>query len=678
MTRKYLFDKMQNQDLPSFDSKLDYLENFILSYENYTDDQLKDLKQKFSLLKAAFKKKWTEAYRRQETFLVKNEKWLQGTFEIPRVSQISVGRPFKPFEECSERSKRRKTQELRGVVDKTVLLHATQTSLYSSGKRTASKILENLTKSPKRAKKYQMGYTTLQQQVPRLSPLQALSIFVEADASRRQYEIFRSADKKRYPNYKVIQQAKKDCYPVKESYRVTESCAEVNLQDLLDHTTKRLTMYLEDVLVNLNEEECISLQLLSKWGADGSQQDQFKQKIQNDASDKYIFISSFVPLQLFCGTDNKKIIWQNPTPSSPRYCRPIRMRFTKETVDITNSEINYIEESIKSLKTSDVLQGEKHFIIKHTMMFTMIDAKVCNAVTSTSSTMRCYICGATSKQFNDLTIKYNVDEDALTFGLCVLHARIRFFESILHLSYKITIQKWQIRSASEKEIVKLKKEEIQAKFREQTGLIVDVPKAGYGTTNDGNTSRRFFANPKQAADITGVDFQLIYRLKVILEAISSGQKLDLQKFADYGLQTAKLYVKLYSWHPMTPTLHKILIHGATVIEKALLPIGLLSEEAAEARNKHFRQYRQNFTRKFSREACNMDVLNRLLLSSDPLITSIRPTQKKIRSVFSKEALDMMIPAEPYHSTSETETSESSAEETEEVFSDDEPWISSSS
>lgn len=83
---------------------------------------------------------------------------------------------------------------------------------------------------------------------------------------------------------------------------------------------------------------------------------------------------------------------------------------------------------------------------------------------------------------------------------------------------------------------------------------------------------------------------------MILEAISSDQKLDLQKFAEYAFTTAKLYIKLSSWHPMTPTLHKILIHGETVIEKAMLPIGLLSEEAAEARNKHFRQYRQNFKR----------------------------------------------------------------------------------
>lgn len=97
---------------------------------------------------------------------------------------------------------------------------------------------------------------------------------------------------------------------------------------------------------------------------------------------------------------------------------------------------------------------------------------------------------------------------------------------------------------------------------------------------------------------------------------------------------------------MTPTMHKILIHGATIIEKALLPIGQLSEEAAEARNKHFRVYRQNFARKFSREHCNLDVYHRLLLSSDPLISSLRPKKTSISKSFCPEAVAMLISADP--------------------------------
>ena len=175
------------------------------------------------------------------------------------------------------------------------------------------------------------------------------------------------------------------------------------------------------------------------------------------------------------------------------------------------------------------------------------------------------------------------------------------------------------------------------------GLLVDIPKAGFGNTNDGNTSRRFFAEPEKSSLITGVDVRLIKKCKIILEALSSGHKIDIKKFETFAEETAKLYVDLYEWHPMTPTMHKILKHGANVINNAILPIGMLSEEAAEARNKHFRNYRQNYSRKISRELCNRDILNRLLLTSDPFLSSSRKYSQKKSKPFSQEALELLLP-----------------------------------
>lgn len=123
------------------------------------------------------------------------------------------------------------------------------------------------------------------------------------------------------------------------------------------------------------------------------------------------------------------------------------------------------------------------------------------------------------------------------------------------------------------------------------GLLVDFPKAGFGNTNDGNTSRRFFADPEKTSRITGLNFNIIFRFKIILEDISSGHNINIDKFKQYSSETAELYVKLYGWNPMAPTIHKILIHRPAIISHALLPIGQLSGEAAEARNKHFRLYR---------------------------------------------------------------------------------------
>lgn len=72
----------------------------------------------------------------------------------------------------------------------------------------------------------------------------------------------------------------------------------------------------------------------------------------------------------------------------------------------------------------------------------MIDGKVCNAISSTLSALRCYLCEATLKQFNqiDKIIQKELDEDHLHFGLSTLHAWI-LFKCCVHLSYKLDIKK---------------------------------------------------------------------------------------------------------------------------------------------------------------------------------------------------------------------------------------------
>lgn len=80
------------------------------------------------------------------------------------------------------------------------------------------------------------------------------------------------------------------------------------------------------------------------------------------------------------------------------------------------------------------------------------------------------------------------------------------------------------------------------------------------------------------------------------------------------------------------------MHAPNVIAHALLLIRQLSEKASEARNKHFPQHRENYSRKFSTKNYNEDIINGLLLNSDPDISSIRPRSKPNKQIMSKEAL----------------------------------------
>lgn len=124
--------------------------------------------------------------------------------------------------------------------------------------------------------------------------------------------------------------------------------------------------------------------------------------------------------------------------------------------------------------------------------------------------------------------------------------------------------------------------------------------------------------------------------------ISCGHEIDVEKFRKYALDSARYFVQKYPWYVMPPTLHKFLIHGPEIIKSVLLTIGQLTEEAQEARNKDFKNYREHHSRKCSREKSNIDVFNLLLLSSDPLITSKRKLHKKKLNILPKEAVELLM------------------------------------
>ncbi|KAJ4436046.1 hypothetical protein ANN_18673 [Periplaneta americana] len=280
--------------------------------------------------------------------------------------------------------------------------------------------------------------------------------------------------------------------------------------------------------------------------------------------------------------------------------------------------------------------------VQFSLLLTMIDGKICN-VLARSSSMKCYICGTKISQMNNLGfLQQSEDTSNFVFGLSILHAHIRFFECILHISYRLEFKKWKanVRDGS-REIMKKRKKTIQDAFRNRLGLIIDTPKPGYGTTNDGNTARTFFENTKEASEITGVDYDLISRFSVILTTISCFQNISESRFNIYCRKPAELFVKLYPCYYMPPTLHKILIHGASILKSALLPIGQLSEEAMESLNKTVRRFRQDHTRKMSRITTNFDLFHRLFLASDPLISNRRELSKKKRTQLPLQVLQLL-------------------------------------
>lgn len=509
------------------------------------------------------------------------------------------GRPAKNFEDCSDRVKRFKAADLASQYTEEHLLMASKVS--GGNVATPTYIPSSI----------------------------VLAIMMDAELTKFQYECIKNGFKNQgynfLPPYKKVAEEKAKCYP--DDMQISEKDASVSLQSLLDHTIRRLFKSRSNEEVNaMTDTSCT---LTSKWGCDGSSGHvEYNQNLSGDISDKNLLLVSMVPLSLQSTSGDE--YWRNKSPSSTRYCRPISFEFAKETKEKVLSLVQKVNRDIATLKSTEIFACGRQFSVKHNLLFTMLDGKTAQTVTNTASSAVCYICKAKPSEMNQLATisRKAVDGEACKLGLSSLHARIKFMECILHIAYNKPFQKWSALIDEHKQLKQINKLRIQQQLKERMNLRVDSVQQGTGSSNDGNTSRRFFSNPALVADITGIKEELIDRFRIILQIITCGHKINSEKFKNYTWDTAKLFVETYPWYYMPVTVHKILIHGKDIMDAAILPIGMLSEEAEEARNKDYRKYRLMFSRKCSRVATNTDIFHRLLVSSDPFITSLRHEPSK--------------------------------------------------
>lgn len=88
-----------------------------------------------------------------------------------------------------------------------------------------------------------------------------------------------------------------------------------------------------------------------------------------------------------------------------------------------------------------------------------------------------------------------------------------FYLSYLHQKNLLTLQ--AEKKDGTKDIMEERKKCIQQRFLSEMALRVDFPKHGYGSSNDGNTARRFFENIEKSSEITGITCYPFYVLMKI-------------------------------------------------------------------------------------------------------------------------------------------------------------------
>lgn len=643
-TDLFMYLKQSNLGFNYQEGLFDFVvEKCNLSLLKKDEDKLKEILRIYCL---NISKRWKSCNRTLRTFTAKNDTWLHEVFKVPDKC-ISSDQPCastsrKTFNDMSDRHKRRLTEQLQEEYSSDILLYAATKKLKSEGRTDMAAVIDYLMTNQNESRRIMAFCNNEKQSL--FSKEKCLAMLLTLDLSKSQYIQLRESSienrQNQWQSYYQVQKAKLDCYPPKDKIIITETQVSIDLQAILDITTTRLLTLYEDKL-----KLYTNLKLTCKWGFDGaSNQSMYKQKFKDEDSrcDDYIFMTSFVPIQLVSESEGSEVLWSNETPSSTRYCRPIKFEFIHETMEISKNEHQRVENRIKNL----VAMQYKNVTVNYEMLFTMIDGKVCTAVSNEKSCATCPLCGAKPSEMNNIDKLLNKDihETICNFGISNLHAKIRCMECLLHVSYNLPFKQWSVRNPVFKEQRESTKRKIQEEFKRKLGLLVDVVKHGSGTTNDGNTARRFFSNIDTTAEITGLNKELIKRFAIILQAISCGEAVDAKRFGKFATDTARLFVHHYGWYYMPASVHKLLVHGERIISNFSIPIGQLSEEASEARNKEFRKYRELHSRKINRVATNEDVLHHLLVTSDPIITSLRSRHgsKKKRDELFPETLELLI------------------------------------
>lgn len=315
-----------------------------------------------------YTRNWNSTTRNQHVFKQKYADFMQKTFKVSfssicnrQESKSNIlnsipgnkrfGRPKSTFENSSDRTKRRRIQQLRNFKEQIAQANALNNKIQP--------------------------VSAVKKEVPN-NINGSLAMYMDLGLSRTQYETLRKYnlhlfEAKSYPPYDKIRSAKENCYP--ENINISEYGTSVKLQSLLDHTARRIIESLPTSELNIKNGD--TFVLYGKWGMDGaSGQQTFKQNwtsnnletvedlSSEEISDKSVFMISFVPLQII---SEDKIMWVNDRPSSVRYCRPIKFTFKKETPSTILQEYNYYTEEINNLIPTVVTINEISFTITYNL-----------------------------------------------------------------------------------------------------------------------------------------------------------------------------------------------------------------------------------------------------------------------------------------------------------------------
>ena len=446
ITKKIIIETYIKQDQKtSFNDIINEIINS--NFDNKVIDKQKVIKFIYD-----FNIRWKNSKRTLEKFLCKNKTWLNTEINVMKNKYITE----KNSESSNISASKISITKIKKNSTKK-LISAAVKQLKKEGKTEVAKIISlacknNCDNAPDILKKIENN----NENACVFTTREALTTIIDLDLSVTKYKILRKKHKNKnnniYPPYYKVQEEKMKCYP--DSISISETCISVPLQELANHTAKRLLLNQVNAIETYREKHNLTSELsailIFKCGFDGSTNHSifnFKTKNSDENSEGSLISTFICPIRLFIkdNNENNTILWNNKYPNSPKFCRPLKLiqkKETKENLQIIYSEIQ------KEITNLSVFRDSK-INVKFENVMTMLDGKAIKAIMNDSSPSVCKICIPSTPpiQMNKLNEinKKKVNKNYLDFGLSPLHLWINSLDCMLHISYRMKLKTWAVR-----------------------------------------------------------------------------------------------------------------------------------------------------------------------------------------------------------------------------------------
>ena len=133
--------------------------------------------------------------------------------------------------------------------------------------------------------------------------------------------------------------------------------------------------------------------------------------------------------------DNETHYSNNPRPSSTRYCRPTKFEFVKETSTVIKAEVARVKAEIETSRCVSTEAKGRTFLVNFSILLSMMDGKVLQYINEVPSSLTCPICGANPSDMNNIELILERIPSGHYSAMSPLHARIKFMECVLKISY---------------------------------------------------------------------------------------------------------------------------------------------------------------------------------------------------------------------------------------------------